>query len=207
MSRTSPFLAALLLTLGTNVQAATIVFDTDPFDGAVLTAGRDVIGGETQAPFNIATDVFAFDPAIFGIGDQVLFANDIVGNIPSSGVNVVVLQTLDNDGNAGTPFGAGNAATLIANQITAPGPGFFVYFNSGLNLPRLVFSTDLDDPTADLKILYRMTNLVGESDQLPLFTAANFDILQAPEPSLMLLLSMAGALGGMRRLRRRRAGD
>ena len=33
------------------------------------------------------------------------------------------------------------------------GPGFFIYFNSGLDLPRLVYSTDLSDNTADLKVL------------------------------------------------------
>jgi hypothetical protein len=110
-------------------------------------------------------------------------------------VNVVVLETFDDDNNPLTPFGAGNAANLIAARITAPGPGFFIYFNQGLNLPRLVFSTDLNDNTADLKILARMLNLTGASgrDALETFTASNFTLTTdesstVPEPSTLLLL-------------------
>jgi hypothetical protein len=117
-------------------------------------------------------------------------------------VNVIVLETLDNDADPTTPFGAGNAANLIAGQITSPGPGFFIYFNSGLNLPRLVFSTDLDDSTADLKVLFRMTNLSDQADALSTFTASNFAFV--PEPSTLMLLAVAGMLGvGRTTLRRR----
>ena len=140
------------------------------------------MGGETFISFNTATDVFALESGVFGVGDEVVFANDVVGNLPN-GVNVIVLETLDNDADPTTPFGAGNAANLIAAQLTSPGPGFFVYFNSGLNLPRLVFSTDLDDNTADLKVLFRMTNLSGQPDALPTFTASNFAFV--PEPSTL----------------------
>jgi hypothetical protein len=77
---------------------------------------------------------------------EILFANDLVQNLPASGVNTIVLQT------APIPFAAGLAANAIADQITDPGPGFFIYFNSGLDLPRLVYSIDLSDNTADLKI-------------------------------------------------------
>ncbi|MGH9324620.1 MAG: PEP-CTERM sorting domain-containing protein [Vicinamibacteria bacterium] len=71
-------------------------------------------------------------------------------------------------------------------------------------MPRLVFSTDLSDETADLKIVARMTNLVGQSNLLPTFTVANFAI--TPEPSSLLLMMEAGILwvGGYT-LRRRRA--
>jgi hypothetical protein len=115
--------------------------------------------------------------------------------LPTGGVNVVVLQSLDNDANPATPFAAGNAANLIAAQITSPGPGFFIYFNQGLDLPRLVFSTDLDDNTADLKILFRMTNFAGQPGALPTFTASNFAFV--PEPSTLLLITAAGALWGL----------
>ena len=169
------------------------------------TPGRQIVGGEKFLDFSIATDVFAFEPTIFGAGDQVTFANDIAGNLPTSGVNMIVLQTTDNDNNPATAFGAGNAANLIADQITVSSPGFFVYFNSGLDLPRLVFSTDLSDNTADLKILARMTNLAGQSDLLPTFTSSNFAMI--PEPSGFLLLTVAGAIGvfggGVRRWRGR----
>jgi len=197
----------VLLTLSAGANAATFTFDTDPFAGstALTTPGRQIVGGEPFISFSIATDVFAFAPTIFGAGDQVMFANDIVGNLPTSGVNIIVLQTTDNDGNPATPFGAGNAANLIADQITPSGPGFFVYFNSGLDLPRLVFSTDLSDNTADLKVLARMTNLSGRSDLLPTFTSSNFAMI--PEPSSFLLLTAAGAIwvfgGGVRRWRYR----
>jgi hypothetical protein len=118
--------------------------------------------------------------------------------LPIGGVNVVVLQTFDDDANPLTPFGAGNAANLIANQFATPGPGFFIYFNQGLDLPRLVFSTDLSDNSADLKVLARMLNLTGQSgrDAVPTFTAANFAITTAvPEPSsfwAILAVSIAG---------------
>jgi hypothetical protein len=138
----------------------------------------------------------------------VLFANGLVGDLPTSGVNIVVLQTFDNDANPATPFGAGNAATLIADQITASGPGFFIYFNQGLDLPRLVFSTDLSDNTADLKILARMINLGGQAgrDAMPTFSAANFIFEPVPEPSSLLLMAAAIAFWGCGyALRRKRA--
>lgn len=202
------FAAAVLSTPAANANAATFVFETDPFAGsdALITPGRQIVGGEAFISFSPATDVYQLDPAVFGVGDDVLFANDVVGNLPTSGVNVIVLQNFDNDNDPATPFGAGNAANLIADQITSPGPGFFVYFNSGLDLPRLVFSTDLNDNTADLKILFRMTNLTGQGgrDAFPTFSAANFAFV--PEPASALLLASAGGWWACTHaLRRRRA--
>ena len=201
--------AASLLSFNATVDAAVFTFDTDPFAGstALTTPGRQIVGGEPSITFLPATDVFALDSSVFGVGNQVNFANDVVANLPSSGVNVVVLQTTDNDADPNTAFGAGNAAVLIAAQITSLGPGLFIYFNSGLNLPRLVYSTDLDDNTADLKILARMTNLVGQTTALPDFSASNFNFVsaQVPEPSSLLLVSLASLTwGGLCALRRRR---
>jgi hypothetical protein len=65
----------------------------------------------------------------------------------------------DGDPSNGIVLNAGLAANLIANTVNAPGSGFFIYFNSGLDLPRLVFSTDLSAPTADLKVLARLNGL------------------------------------------------
>jgi hypothetical protein len=159
------------------------------------------VGGEPSIDFVVAADIFAFAPAAFA-PSQLVFANNVIGSIPTTGVNVVVLQTLDNDGNPGTAFGAGNAADLIAERITTSGPGLFIYFNSNLNLPRLVYSADLNVNTADLKILARMTNLTGNSAAMPTFTANNFVL--TPEPSAYSLVGAAGVLWACARVVRRR---
>ena len=115
-------------------------------------------------------------------------------------------ESFDDDANPLTPFAAGNAATLIANQVTTPGAGFFIYFNQGLDLPRLVFSTDLSDSSADLKILARMLNLNGQSgrDAMATFAADNFEIA-VPEPSTLSMIGV-GVIGLCRRgLRRKHA--
>lgn len=198
-------LAVAIWAFGGPASAATFSFGTDPFEGstALTTPGRQVVGGEEFISFDVETDVFALDPTVFGTGNDPLFANDTAENLPASGVNVVVLQTTDNDGDPGTAFAAGTAASLIAARITSAGPGFFIYFNSGLNLPRLVFSTDLSDDTADLKILFRMTNLTGQSGALASFSAANFVFV--PEPSSAMLLATGALLGGVLHRTRRRS--
>lgn len=182
------------------VNATTFRFDTDPFLGsdALTTPGRQIVGGEDFISFNIASDIFSLESTVFPFspGNEVLFANNVVGSLPTSGVNIIVLQTFDNDGDPATPFAAGTAANLIAAQITSPGAGFFIYFNQGLDLPRLVYSTDLNDNTADLKILFRMTNLIGDDGRaaIPTFTESNFEITTIPLPPTVLLLG-SGLLG------------
>jgi hypothetical protein len=176
----------------------------------LTTPGRQVVGGEFFIAFDIATDIFGLDPTIFGVGDDILFANNVAQNLPTGNLNVVVLETFDNDNNPQTPFGAGNAADLIAAQVETPGAGFFIYFNQGLDLPRLVFSTDLSDNTADLRILFRMLNLNGATGRaaLPNFTESNFAFAAetpapaVPEPAT-LLMTGSGVLGVVRYVRRR----
>ena len=201
MYRALRYVLVSLLALHTSAGATIIPFTTDPFAGstALTTPGRQIVGGELFTDFDVTTDAFAFDASVFGIG-SILFANSLVANLPTTGLNVIVLQDLDNDSNAATPFAAGTAANLIAAQITSPGAGFFIYFNQGLNVPRLVYSTDLSDNTADLKILTRLTNLT--SSALPTFTSANFATLQVPEPSTLAFLGLG--LGSLIFLRNRR---
>jgi hypothetical protein len=199
--------AGALFALSANANAASVTFASDPFAGttALTNPGRQVVQNEPSITFSPATDVFTFNQATFGIGSQINFANAPVASLPTSGANVDVLQTLDDDNNPATPFGAGNAATLIANQVTTDGAGFFIYFNSALNLDRLVFSTDLNDPTADLAVLARMTNLTGQTglNALPTFTAANFATTAAPEPASYLLMGVSGAFLSLASLVRR----
>jgi hypothetical protein len=197
-------LLVALLAMCSSANASTFRFDTDPFAGTNVRniPGRQVIGGELFINFAINTDVFEFESAPFGVAGPVHFVNDVASGLPSGGVNVVVLQTFDDDNNPLTPFGAGNAANLIANQITTPGAGFFVYFNQSLDLPRLVYSTDLSDNTADLRILARILNLNGQigRNKMPDFSASNFSITTTanpvPEPASLLLLATGLATCG-----------
>ena len=210
MKRPLLVVAIALLMSGAIANAATFRFISDPFEGsdALITPGRQIVGGEPFITFNISADLFSVEPTVFGVGDEVLLANALVDDLPTGGVNFVVLQTTDNDDDPMTPFGAGSAATLIAGQIADSAPGFFIYFNSGLDLPRLVYSTDLSDDTADLKIIARMVNLSGAPGRaaLPTFTEANFDITAIPEPSSILLMTGAAAFWGLGYVRRRSRG-
>ena len=168
------------------------------------------MGGEDFLPFSIANDIFSMDATAFGVGASVHFVNSTTANLPTGGVNVVVLQDFDNDANPLTPFGAGNAADLIASRITEHGAGFFVYFNQALNLPRLVYSTDLSSSQSDLKVLARMLNLFGDEGRnaIPTFTAANFastgGTTTAPEPSSFPMMTGVGLIGACYILRRAR---
>jgi hypothetical protein len=189
----------VLLALSTTANANTFRFETDPFAGTdVLNVpGRQIVGGENFISFSIAADVFSLESTVFGVGGAVTFVNAPVSALPATGVNVVVLQSFDDDNNPLTPFGAGNAANLIASTVTTPGAGFFVYFNQSLDLPRLVYSTDLSSGTADLKILARMLNLTGAEGRnlLSTFTESNFTITSTPaaalEPSSVFLAAPA----------------
>jgi hypothetical protein len=185
-------MTAAMLT-GNMAEAAVFTFDTDPFAGttALTTPGRQVVppaGTELFISFDPDNDVFVFNPAVFGISDPLSFANGPEASVPSGGADVIVFQEF------GPPMAAGIAATRIAARVTTPGPGFFVYFNTGLGVPRLVYSTNLDDETADLAVLARLTNLNAGS--LAALGADNFDV---PEPATLILFSLAGVAAFRRR--------
>jgi hypothetical protein len=120
-------IAALVSFFSGVANATVFTFNTDPFAGsdALTTPGRQVVGGEPSITFDIAADVFAFDPAVFNVENQVLFANDVVANLPTSDVNIIVLLTTDNDSDPGTPFGAGKCSQLDRCSNHRAWSGFF----------------------------------------------------------------------------------
>jgi len=204
--------ASLALMAGmATANAAAVLINTDPFTGstALSTPGRQVFSGQerTLASFSTSQDSFLFDLGAFNAyGVSGLnFLNAPSSAIPGSGFNVIVLQDTDNDANPGTPFGAGNAAAIIASKITTDGAGFFVYKNSALDVDRLVFSANLNDATADLSVLARIASPTGQAatDALATFTAANFAVAAVPEPSSMALLGLG--LAGVAVMRKRQA--
>jgi hypothetical protein len=203
--------ALMLLALTPIASATNISFGSDPFEGTDVRniPGRQVVGGELFIAFHPGTESLVFDDAAFAMGNKIHFANGLLNDIPSTGVNAVVLQSIDDDSNPLTPFGAGNAANLLAGRITERGAGVFVYFNSSLNLARLVYSSDLSSNTADLKILARMLNLTGQEgiNALPTFSARNFNLRgdeTVPEPSSLGLMGGGIAVLLLRSVRRRR---
>src|SRR5512145_2164968 len=75
MRRYVTYLAFGFLAFSSTATANTFTFDTDPFAGstALTTPGRQIVGGEAFITFNIATDLFALNTAVFGVGNTVLF--------------------------------------------------------------------------------------------------------------------------------------
>jgi hypothetical protein len=189
-------------------QATDINFNNNPFAGstALSTPGRQVnsLGEQTLSQFNVLTDRFVFNTNAFPQVGPLAFVSGLAGNLPTSGFNVIVLQSTDNDNNPATAFNAGTAATLIANQLTVDAPGFFIYWNSGLSLNRLVYSTNLNVADADLSILARITSPTGVDaiNTLSTFSAANFATSDVPEPSTFIF-SAAGLACAFLRLRKR----
>jgi hypothetical protein len=177
--------AALSLTAcggGDGDHGTVTAFDTDPFTGstALSTAGRQVFSGleKTLPAFDVQADGFVFVARAFGLEGPLSFVNAPSSGIPAGGATVIVLQDTDDDNNPATPFAAGNAATLIAGKVAVDGAGFFIYRNSVLNVNRLVFSTNLNDPTADLSVLARISSPTGQGAvaALPGFRSGNFSI-------------------------------
>ncbi|MEM1314508.1 MAG: hypothetical protein AAGI51_08145, partial [Pseudomonadota bacterium] len=130
------------------------------------------------------------DAEAFGVAGPLSFQNALAETLVDDGSNVIVLQDADDDGDPSTVFNAGSAANLIANAVDTSGSGFFVYFNSALDMNRLVFSQDLGDASADLQIVTRFSDLTGQAaiDALAGFDAGNFAFENEQPASDALLL-------------------
>ncbi len=204
----SLIIVAAAMALASSASAATFTFDEDPFAGstALTTPGRQIVGGEPFLVFDPTADEILIAPAVFGMTPPILAFNGLAADL-TDGFNLVVLRDLDADPvAAGNQMAAGLAANLIADAVTIDGAGFFFYFNSGLDLVRLVYSTNLSDNTADLKVLARFTNLSG-----PAGTAAmsqigpQVEIAAIPEPAVWGMMLAGFGLAGSA-LRRRHHG-
>lgn len=159
----------------------TFFFDGPRFNGGAVIENdgvRQIVNTpDILTDWNVHDDRFVFDASDFGVTGPVNFFNGKAADI-GEGYNVIVLQDIDNDGNAATPFNAGAAASLIAANVDGPGAGFFVYHNSVLDIDRVVYSADLSDANADISVVANINTLSGQAaiDALPTFTAANFDL-------------------------------
>lgn len=155
-------------TLTGGAGADTFEYRRDPFEGVdVSGSGRQIVGGEDIiTDFDVKEDRFKINQGeyFFNVPGKLTFISDFTANLPSDGGNVIVLQDTDSDDDPSTPFLAGTAANLIAEQVTTPRAGFFIYANSILNVNRLVFSTDLSNANADLKIISRFVDTLVTDD-------------------------------------------
>ena len=200
-------LAAAATAVATGAQARIFHFDTDPFAGttALQTPGRQVVANELFIPtFDLANDRIEVDADVFKLDGGIRAFTGFASDIPDENFNFVVLRTLDADGDPtnGNQMAAPLAANLIAAQLSHSGAGFFMYFNSALNLTRLVYSTDLSRPDADLKIIARFQDESGPAGVEAL--AQGGPQLSVPEPATWAMMTMGfGLLGGaMRRARK-----
>jgi hypothetical protein len=200
--------AAATAAFATGAQATTFRFDTDPFAGstALQTPGRQIVGGELFiAAFDLDNDRIEVTTDAFDIEPTIATFAGFAADLPDAPFNFIVLRTLDADGDPlnGNLMNAGLAANLIAGRLSQAGAGFFMYFNSGLNLTRLVYSTDLSSPTADLKVIARFQDQVGQAG-VDVLARGGVELAAVPEPATWsMMIAGFGLIGGaMRRVRR-----
>lgn len=163
--------------------ADAVVFDGDRFTGGAVIdddgVRQAVNTPDVLTDWSISDDRFVLDTSDFLVTGELNFFNGLAADIPEGGVNVIVLQDTDNDNNPATAFNAGAAASLIAANVETSGAGFFIYHNSGLQINRLVYSSDLSDPTADIAVLANIDTLKADDAiaALSTFSAENFDFI------------------------------
>ena len=207
--------ATLALAVSGPVQAADFLFGTDPFAGttALETPGRQVVGGATALvipSFDIDGDRLLFDVDAFASALPFEFANALASGLPDT-TNLISLRDIDADGDItnGVLNNAVLSANLIAANTVGAGPGLFIYYNSSLDVNRLVFSTDLSSGMADLAILAVFADQKGTvaAAALQQYGAENFGTTGAiPEPATWAMLIAGFGLVGSAARRRRRSG-
>ncbi|NWG70765.1 MAG: hypothetical protein HXY23_04025 [Parvularculaceae bacterium] len=180
---------------------------------AAASAQAAVINIEAGQPtvnvpaFDTANDLYRIFADTFGVSGDIVFQNVLAsgGNVLDD-VNVIVLQNADDDDNSATAFNARSAATLIANNTNADRAGFFVYFNSVLNINRLVFTPNLNDALAAFTILAANQSPTGADAiaLLPTFSVANFEFSEVPLPGALPLFIAGLGAGGLAAARRSR---
>jgi Ca2+-binding RTX toxin-like protein len=141
-----------------------VVFGDQAFESAAVIPGDGIRQVENTpdilTDWTIGEDRFLFDAEVFGVTGNKKVSVGAAEDI-RSGANVIVITDTDNDGNAATAFNAAAAASLIAGNVDADGAGFFVYWNSALGINRLVYSENLNEATADLRVLGNINTLSG----------------------------------------------
>ena len=152
-------------------------------DAVVYTPSQLGSGPDQLSDWLTDQDRFLLDASGLGVTGDLSFVNALATDLPTGGINVIVLQDSDDDNDPDTPFNARSAARLIGAQIQTPGSGFFVYFNSGLGVNRLVLTEDLADGEANFSVLAAINTISGQRaiDELPDFSAANFSFMNDSE--------------------------
>lgn len=206
----------------------------------VITTGASA---NNRDSFDIATERFLLDTQVFQINGPLVFANAVGGNPGLSGTaldnpgtfareaNFIVLQNFDNNDTNGFPanwdnsFNARRALEAIAANTDGDRAGFFMYWNEGLGVNRLAYTSNLNNGAASLQILFAQNSanllsntvdlrdgganvgLRGEANAnfnlLSSFSASNVAVV--PEPSSLAFLLGGVPLALLRRVRRRTA--
>lgn len=203
-------LTAAAAAFATGAHATTFRFETDPFAGstALTTPGRQVVAGELFIPtFDLENDRIGFAPDVFDVDAEISQFTGFAADLPDQAFNFIVLRTLDFDGDPsnGNQMAAPLAANLIAERLSQGGAGFFLYFNSTLNLTRLVYSTDLSSADADLKVIARFQDQAGQAG-IDALAQGGPQLAAVPEPATWsLMIAGFGLVGAAMRFARKAA--
>ncbi len=149
-------------------------------DSVVYDASQLGSAPDQLSDWDVNADAFQLDATDFNVIGNLSVFNDVAANLPAGGgLNVIVLQDTEDPNNPGSAFNAGAAADLIAAEVSQPGAGFFIYWNSGLMINRLVYSENLADPEAAFTVLANINTLSGQDaiNALPSFDASNFALI------------------------------